>query len=249
MSDWRHFFDEYADRYEEEEFTRNTEVEIRFLRERLRVPEGGRILDVGCGTGRHSIGLALEGFRMTGVDLSGSMLEVARSRARDAGVEVEWIHANAVDYRSDADFDGVICLCEGAICLLGADDDPFERDLAILGNIYGSLRPGGRLILNALNACRQIRAFDDGDVEAGRFDPLTLTEASDVSELSEQDLSSLRERGYTPPELHRMLTWTGFQVSGIYGGTAGDWGLRRPELDEMELMAIAAKDDQGGRPS
>ena len=92
-----------------------------------------------------------------------------------------------------------------------------------------------------LNACRQIRAFGDDDVETGLFDPLTLTEASDVGDLSEQELLDLRERGYTPPELHRMLTWTGFRVLGIHGGTAGDWGLRVPRLDEMELMAIGEK--------
>ena len=241
MSDWRRFFDEFATRYDQEVFTKNTEAEIRFLLEQLRVPEGGRVLDVGCGTGRHAIALAAEGYRVTGVDLSEGMLEVARSRAGRAGVEIEWIRMDAVGYRSEETFDGVICLCEGAFCLLGAGDDPFARDLKILDNVYGSLRPGGRLILNVLNACRQIRAFDDDDVEAGRFDPLTLTEISDVSKLSEQELPDLRERGYTPPELHRMLTWTGFRVLGIHGGTAGDWGLRLPRLDEMELMAIVEK--------
>jgi SAM-dependent methyltransferase len=241
VSDWRRFFDEYASKYDDEEFTRNTEAEIRFLLEQLRVPAGGRILDVGCGTGRHSVGLALAGYRPTGVDLSGGMLEVGRSRAERAGVEVEWIRADAIAYRSDEPFDGAICLCEGAICLLGAADDPFERDLTILGNIFHSLRPGCRLILNVLNACRQIRTYGDDDVEAGRFDLLTLTETTDVDELSELDLSNLRERGYTPPELHRMLTWTGFRVLGIHGGTAGDWGLRLPRLDEMELMAIVER--------
>ncbi len=247
MSCWREFFDAFAPRYDEEVFTKNTEAEVRFLQEHLRVPRGGRILDVGCGTGRHSVALASAGFCLTGVDLSGGMLEVAKQRAARAGVEAEWIRANAADFvRPDA-FDAIICLCEGAMCLFSSDDDPLERDMVLLRNMHASLRSGGRLILNVLNACRQIRLFNDDDIASGRFDMLTLSERSDAPGLL-PDLQlpdDMRERGYTAPELHRMLRWVGFEVVGIYGGTAGDWGIRPPRLDEYELMAIAEKPRAG----
>jgi hypothetical protein len=94
-----------------------------------------------------------------------------------------------------------------------------------------------------LNAYRQIRAASDETVASGGFDVLNLTERSDVTEyMPEADPGlQLRERGYTPPELRRMLIAAGFSISGIYGGTAGDWGLRPPKLDEFELMALAEK--------
>jgi len=241
VSEWRRFFDEFASRYDEEAFTGHTDVEVCFLVDQLRAPAAGCVLDLGCGTGRHAVELARAGYRVTGVDLSPRMLDRARQRASAAGVEVEWVCADAATFRRDAGFDAAVSLCEGAICLLAADDDPFERDTTILGNVFRSLRPGGRFVLNVLNGCRMIRAHEESDVGEGRFDPLTLTEASDVTGLVEQKLTGLRERGYTPPEIRRMLLSTGFRVVGLHGGTAGDWGLRSPRLDEIELMAIVEK--------
>lgn len=243
MTGWQRFFDGYADRYDGEVFTKNTEAEVEFLIEQLQLPAGAAILDVGCGTGRHTVGLASRGYRMTGVDLSSGMLAVAGRRAESAGVEVEWVHSNAADFRRAASFDAAICLCEGAMCLLGPDDDALHRDMTVLANILDALKPGATFVLNVLNACRHIRAYSDADIAAGKFNIGDLTESSNVAELLKDDTVTLnvRERGYTPPELRRMLIWTGFKVRGIYGGTAGDWGLRVPKLDEYELMAIVQR--------
>ncbi len=241
MNEWRRFFDEFAGKYDDEVFTHHTDAEVSFLVDHLRLPAGGRILDVGCGTGRHGVGLAGLGFRVTGVDLSPGMLDVARRRAERANVDVEWVCADAAGFVREDAFDAAICLCEGAICLLGAEDDPLERDMDVLRNVFRSLCAGGRFILNVLNGCRQIRAFSDEDVAAGRFDPVEMTEATDVSGLTGQRLPGIRERGYTPPEIRRMLGWIGFRVLGVHGGTAGDWALRPPRLDEIELMLMAER--------
>jgi len=240
---WRRFFDVFAPRYDEQCFTRATAAEVPFLVEHLRLQPGTTLLDVGCGTGRHSVPLAGLGCRVTGLDVSTSMLKIARERAAAAGVQVEWVRADAVDFVRPEAFDAVACLCEGAICLLGPDDDPLEHDVAILRNVERSLRPAGRLLLNVLNAGRMIRVHQDADVASGRFDPVSLTERSEAADLApEAGLSdTLRERSYTAPELHRVLTAVGLRVRGIYGGTAGDWGLRPPRLDEYELMAMADK--------
>ncbi len=247
MNAWAKFFDGFAERYDGEVFTRNTEAELGFLREHLGVGEGARVLDLGCGTGRHSVGLAGLGYRVTGVDLSAGMLEVARRRAEQAGVTVEWVRADATGFVREGHFDGAICLCEGSMGLLAGDDDPLEHDMAILRSIHASLADGGRLILNVLNACRMIRTHSDDDVAAGRFDVLNLTEPSDVESLIGEEGAGLRlrERGYTPPEIRRMFTWAGFTVTGVYGGTAGEWGLRPPRLDEMELMVFARRGASG----
>ena len=245
MDDWQSFFDTYATKYDGEGFTHNTEAEIPFLQEHLNLAPGARVLDVGCGTGRHSVALAQRGCHVTGVDVSGGMLAQARERARAASVSVEWVHADAAKFSRPSSFDAVLCLCEGAMCLLGAEDDPLEHDLTILRNVFEALLPGGRFVLNVLNACRQIRAATDDDVAAGRFDVLNLSELSDAKALlNDPNVTwNLRERGYTAPEIKRMLAWTGFTVLGIYGGTAGSWGLRLPKLDEYELMVIAEKPD------
>ncbi len=244
MNDWAKFFDTFARQYDGEIFTKNTEVELRFLVEQLKLKPEQRVLDVGCGTGRHAVGLAVAGLEVTGVDISSGMLTVARERAESAGVSVEFVHSNAADFvRPDA-FDVVVCLCEGAMCLYAGEDDPLDRDMKLLSNIHASLRAGGRFLLNVLNACRAIRRFTDEDVASGQFDMVNLTEVSEAPALLGEDgseMGTMRERGYTAPEIRRMLSWTGFEVKGVYGGTAGNWGLRPAKLDEYELMIFANK--------
>jgi len=56
--------------------------------------EGGRVLDLCCGPGRHSVALARRGFDVTGVDRSRYLLEKAGEPAAGSGVEVEWIEAD-----------------------------------------------------------------------------------------------------------------------------------------------------------
>ena len=85
-STWEQFFDAHAPIYEQNEFTKNTVREVDFLLEELELPPGASILDVGCGTGRHSIELAKRGYTLTGVDLSAQKCSprLQRRRTRQA---------------------------------------------------------------------------------------------------------------------------------------------------------------------
>jgi ubiquinone/menaquinone biosynthesis C-methylase UbiE len=75
-------------------------------------PLAGRaVLDVGTGTGRGAIALARRGARVTGVDASAEMLDVARRRAAAAGVQVTFSREDAHHLPfDDRSFDAVICL-------------------------------------------------------------------------------------------------------------------------------------------
>jgi len=240
---WQQFFDRYAPRYDDEVFTKNTEAEVDFIIDHTNTPAGGAILDLGCGTGRHSVPLALRGFRVTAVDISEGMLEVARQRAQAAEVDVEFVRSDAAEFVRAESFDTAICLCEGAFCLLSEGDEALQRDDLILRNIAASLRPGGVVILNALSALRTIREATEESVKNGQFDPMTMTVRSDVRDLlpSAPEFGEMRERSYTAPELRRMSADAGLKVDGVYGGTAGNWGLRPVTLDEYELMLIGTK--------
>jgi SAM-dependent methyltransferase len=240
---WQQFFDRFAPRYDDEVFTKNTDAEIEFIIEHARPPAGGDVLDLGCGTGRHSVPLAERGYRVTAVDLSEGMLDIARQRAKAAHVEIEFTQADAAEFVRANSFDTVICLCEGAFCLLREGDDPLRRDERILRNIAASLRPGGMLILNALSALRAIRAATDESVARGDFDPMSMTERSDVRDLlpDVSGLGALRERSYTAPELRRAAENAGLNVIGVYGGTAGNWAFRPVTLDDYELMLMATR--------
>lgn len=242
---WQQYFDAAAGAYEEEIFTKNTRAEIQFLLEELNLPPGSRILDMGCGTGRHAIGLALAGYEVTGVDISAGMLAQARKAASTAGVSVTWVQADARGYRSEARFDAAISLCEGALCLLAPEDDPLTRDLGVLANMSAALKPGGRLIITVLNACRMIRQVSEEDLRAGVFSLETLTEPGQMTiETPEgQRRLEVRERYYTPPELARMLAQVGVAVEQLWGGSAGAWNRQPLQLDEMEIMVVGMKND------
>lgn len=242
-SRWEKFFDGHAPKYNDEPFTRNTDAEVEFLVQEFGLPKGSAILDVGCGTGRHTVGLAGRGYRMTGVDLSSGMLAEARQAATKAGVDVSLIHRDAAQMTFDAQFDAAICLCEGAFGLLDHDDDPFEHDVDIIRRIHAALKPKTKLILGALNGTEKIRRFTNEDVTKGRFDPLTLVETFTMEYDTPDGKKSveLRERGYIASELKLMLGQVGFHVEYVWGGTAGKWRKGMIDLDEIELMIIARK--------
>lgn len=175
-SEWQMFFNSHAPVYMNNPFTKNTIKEVDFILDELRIRPENSILDMGCGTGRHSIELAKRGYKVTGVDLSSGMLSQAEKATQKAKVKVEWIQSDATLFRSDRLFDAAICLCEGAFGLLGMKDDPEKHDLLILRNINASLKPRAKLILTALNACAMIRQYSPEDVRKGKFDPHTLVE-------------------------------------------------------------------------
>lgn len=133
---WQEFFDGHAPNYLQNCFTKNTVAEVDFLIEALGLSPGASVLDVGCGTGRHAIELARRGYRVTGLDISAGMLEQARQGAQAAGVQIRWRHEDATAFAVNEQFDGVICLCEGALGLLGQGDDA-------IGQPPGDLAPSG----------------------------------------------------------------------------------------------------------
>ena len=237
--DWENFFDGHAPVYMDNSFTTNTINEVDFLVKELRLKPAATILDVGCGTGRHAIELARRGFAVTGVDLSYGMLAEARKSAKKAKVAVTWVHANAARMPIDHKYDAVICLCEGAFGLLGRGDDALEQPLAILRGVARAMKPGARCLFTVLNGFRMARRHSQTDVRKNIFDPLTLSEVSEVCDAS--DPSAMRERGFVPTELGLLFRTADLDVLHIWGGTAGDWRRGKISLDEWEIMVVAEK--------
>ncbi len=244
QNEWEYFFDHHAPSYMENVFTKNALEEVDFMLQELALPAGSQILDVGCGTGRHSVELARRGFQMTGIDISTGMLKEAQRYADQLGVEVDLIHADATTYKAEKEFDAAICICEGAFGLLGSYEDPYERDLNILRNINRALKADGLLILTVLNGLRKIRAATQEMITDGTFNPLTLTETfpMEYEDAGEVKTITVRERGFAPSELVLILRVAGFSVEQIWGGTAGNWQRRAVDMDEIEIMAIACKE-------
>jgi ubiquinone/menaquinone biosynthesis C-methylase UbiE len=208
-------------------------------------PDGGALLDVACGFGRHAVPLAAEGFRVTGVDRSATLLEEARRRAGD-GVAPALV---AGDYRElpfdDASFDAAINLYT-SIGFLGD-----EEDTQVLAEAARVLRPGGRLVIETMHRDLMIRIFQERGwrlLGAGRllleqraFDPVTGV-VQETQTLIESDggreSQTFATRVYTTTELVSMLRAAGFEKVMTYGDLSG------APLDVSTRLVLVARTSQ-----
>ena len=112
-------FENYANKYEEEPFTKGTIGEVDFIENEIGFDKNIKILDIGCGTGRHSIELAKRGYYVVGIDLSVNMLDKARCNAKKEKVNLQFIQADARQLNFNDEFSLVIMLCEGCFSFNG----------------------------------------------------------------------------------------------------------------------------------
>ena len=96
MKQWYEaLFENYAEKYDKESFVKGTLGECDFIEQELNHDKNVRIIDVGCGTGRHSIELSKRGYRITGIDLSVSQLAKAKEKARQLNLQIDFQRRDA----------------------------------------------------------------------------------------------------------------------------------------------------------
>lgn len=252
MKPWyEELFADYAHRYDQETFVQGTSGEADFIEREIGSDKTRRILDIGCGTGRHAIELARRGYSVTGIDLSETMLARAREKATEMGVQVEFLHRDARDFSFAEPFGFALVACEGAFPLMETDEENF----AILRNIHAALGPGGKLVLTTLNALfplfHSVKDFINEHAEGravsreNTFDLMTFRDRS-VYELTGDSGAPLKlrcdERYYTPPEMRWLLHSLGFKDIGIFGCTLGAWSREDPlTTEDYEMLAVAER--------
>ena len=223
---YKEYFEEMGIEYEEYCFTQNTENEVKWMiKEYLTNPEM-KILDVGCGTGRHAINLATKGYKnITGIDLSPGMIRAAKKVAKEKNVQVDFRVCDARELPFENEFDAAICLCEGAFSLLENDAENYK----VLKAIHKSLKKHGVFILTTLNLFR-----DD------KFDPMTCRVESEqeiIGKDGQKKILICSDRSYSFPELKWVLEQYGFEV--ILG--ASPFSKAPIEYGSMEFMVVSKK--------
>lgn len=215
-------------------FTKGTPQEVRFLLDLLSLPEGSRILDVGCGPGRHAVPLAQAGLAVTGVDVSRRFLDIAAEAARDAGVGAAFFHVDARAMPFDDEFDAVISICEGAFGLMAGDDS------TVLKRMAEAVKPGGRVVLTAFSALYEAsHHWRDAtfDVDAG----LVHERSTIKDESGAEHEVDLWTSVYTPRELRLMALGVGLVPEAVWACDPGAFGKSPPDLDHPELMLVARR--------
>src|SRR5262245_50505371 len=191
-----------------------------------------RVLDVGCGPGRHAHALAERGIVVHGIDISNRFVELARDNA-PAGATFERLDAQALTF--DAEFDAVICLCQGAFGLMTADG----QDATVLAGMARALKPGGRLALTAFSAYFVLKHWEGADFDAATGINHERTEIR--NEAGEAVTTDLWTGCYTPRELRLLCEAHGLRVDGVSSVEPGAYSLAAPTSDSAEFLLLATR--------
>ena len=214
----------------------------------LRLEPRSRVLDLGCGSGRHTIELARRGHRVLGLDPDEGELSEARAAANGEKLNIHFLKADtrAIPYRGE--IDAVVCL-DGAFGRLPTDRD----DLKCLESVRKALKPSGLLLLDALNREWLMRHFESNfweqgerasvagavvrdqisfDFERGRLENRRLFDAE-----GKRTPSFLSVRVYALTELKAQIERAGLAYRQSWGGLDGSaYGM-----DSARVVVLAER--------
>jgi SAM-dependent methyltransferase len=239
--------DEYLYFLEDTLREEDTEGQITFIESALGMTKGMRVVDLGCGHGRHTNEFARRGYSAIGIDLTAGFVDVARAEAAKEGLESQFVHADLRLFVAENTFDRAVCLFD----VIGFFEDSDHEQ--ILRNTWASLKPGGKLLLDIRTREFMVRlppvsVTDKGngdmmidrvlfDIHSGRLiDKRSYVRGGKVREVR----FSVRLYAFT--EMKSMLERAGFEIEATFGGFDGSSLsiaksrtliiARRPERDE-----------------
>ncbi|HOX22090.1 MAG TPA: class I SAM-dependent methyltransferase [Elusimicrobiales bacterium] len=256
MKKWyEELFENYGKKYDAENFTQGAAGECDFIERELGHDKALKILDIGCGTGRHSIELAKRGYNVTGVDLSESMLARASEKASLAKVKVPFLRHDARNLPFSGEFDAALMLCEGGFPLMETDEMNYE----ILKSAARALRGGGKFIFTTLNGlfplyhsvekfCAEASKEGNAVYRSNSFDLMTFRDHNTT--VVEDDLGNKKklkcdERYYVPCEIMWLLKTLGFVKVEMFGARLGAFSINdKLTAEDFEMLVVGQK--QGG---
>jgi SAM-dependent methyltransferase len=206
--------------------------------------QGGDVIDLCCGPGRHAIALAKRGIRVTAVDRSEFLLSKAKAEAAKLNLEIEFVSDDMRQFVRSHSFSLILNMFTS----FGYFDDK-EDDLTVLRNAYQSLKPGGAMLIDILGK----------EPLARKYQPTSSTQGTDGSLLIErheicEDWTRCRNewilvkgktaksfkfqtRLYAGQEMKDVMRRAGFEEVAVFGDLDGnEYGI-----DANRLIAIGRK--------
>jgi len=220
-----------------------TAYETSALKKLCSLTNNSKGLDTFCGQGRYTRAFNKEGMIMTGVDITREYIEKAESDARDIRSGCNFICSDMRDFKEPETYDFALNLYTS----LGYMDNP-DDEQAILKNIYSSLKPGGKLIIETLG--KECYAMNPQKNEWFTEEDYTiLVETSPIYNWTRLENHWIFYKGsekkeftfshglYSALELGLMLEQAGFSEVEFYG----DFDGRPYDENAKTLLAVAVR--------
>ena len=207
------------------------------------------LCDCACGTGSLSVHFAAKGLRVTGVDISSDMLEIAAKKARKNGVQAMFVCQDMCELTLPRPVDALVCGCDGVNYLLTD-----ERVKEFFAAAHKAVKPGGVLAFDISSAYKLEKVLGNGFfgeerdevayLWSNKFDPEQRTVQMDLTFFREEESGLYRrftenhtQKAHDPEVLKALLEECGFEKINIFGDRTFD----APGPEELRIHFTAVR--------
>jgi len=221
---------------------------VNWIIDQFKVGTGTKIADFGCAVGLYTNALAEKGATVTGIDFSENSLNYAKQAAADKGLNVNYVHVDYLEFKTEEKFDLIIMImCD--FCALS----PGQR-AKMLSKFKTLLKSGGAVLLdvyslNAFNQKVESATYEKNQLN-GFWSPddyyAFVNNFKYEAEKVTLDKYTIFEAGrtrtvynwlqhFSPAMLQHEFTENSFEVETLFSDVAGQ--VFNPESDEMAIVA------------
>ncbi len=204
----------------------DAEEHVKLILENINLSSGAKILDMACGAGRHAIILARKNFNITAVDLSESLLAIAKKNADDENLKLNFVHSDIRNFKSDDKFNLVLNLFT-SFGYFESDEENFS----VLRKAYDLLVDDGYFVLDFFNSYfleqNLVESSEEnlGEVKIHQFRKIKENRVTKKIVITKNGgLSQFEEsvRMFTKDELVNAIQIIGFDIYKTFGDFLGN---------------------------
>lgn len=255
---WEELFDDkYLATYIDTVTSEDTEREVSFIIEKLRLKKDSDILDVACGYGRHAIAFAEKGYKVTGVDYSANFIAKAREEAKRKNLQADFIQGDMRNLMLKNQFDVALNLFTSFGYFTKEEDHE-----AVLKSIYSALKTNGLFLIDVTNVNRLVSNLSKNGTASGgdTYNLMRKAKLSNGLEVTTEhhvDMNSMRwqmtrswqdngdKKSYTSdvrlftfPEMSSLMKNSKFSIKDTWGGFDGS---PYDEKESSRMIILAQK--------